>query len=61
MAWMTKAKLVGANLKNANLQEAKLNGATLENAIFTGVRKHYASFQATYMDGCTDCPFNWAK
>jgi len=48
-------------LRNANLQEAKLNAATLENADFTGVRKHYATFQTTYMEGCKGCPFDWAK
>ena len=49
----------GCYLQGANLQEAKLGLANLSNANLTGTRIHYATFEGTYMEGCTACPFDW--
>ena len=46
---------------NMVLQEAKLNDANLGNAVLTGARRHYATFQGTNMEGCKDCPVDWEK
>jgi uncharacterized protein YjbI with pentapeptide repeats len=59
ISWLPKANLAGANMKGANLQEAKLGLANLANANLTGTRIHYATFEGTYMEGCTACPFDW--
>ncbi|MEC7529783.1 MAG: pentapeptide repeat-containing protein, partial [Pseudomonadota bacterium] len=33
--------------------------ASLYRANLTGTRIHYATFQGTFMDECTNCPINW--
>lgn len=59
MAWMNKVNLIGADLRDANLQEAKMNITRLNDADMTGARIHYGNFQMAQMEGCTGCPFDW--
>ena len=59
MAWMTKTRFTGSNLRDADLQEAKLNNANLENADLRGAKLRFATFQNTWMEGCTGCPHDW--
>ena len=61
MTWLSKADLSHANLTDANLQEGKLNEANLAGATLTGARRHYATFQGTYMEDCLDCPRDWEQ
>ncbi|MNN72328.1 Pentapeptide repeats (8 copies) [compost metagenome] len=61
MAWLSKADLKGATLRDANLQEAKINDANLEAVDLAGARRHYATFQGTNMEGCRECPLDWER
>ena len=59
IAWLPKANLEGADLTGADLQEAKFGHANLAKARLSGARIHFATFEGTFMEDCTDCPFDW--